>query len=103
MNRRAVSVVNSGPVAGLVAARFLGDQLGHSKIITADMGGTSFDVGLIDGPTLEEDPHPFLDQGLPVSLPAVKLVLAQVAAALLGPMVTDYSGTGAGAKPGPAA
>ena len=54
MNRRAVSVVNSGPVAGLVAARFLGDQLGHSKIITADMGGTSFDVGLIDGPTLEE-------------------------------------------------
>ena len=74
MGRRAVSVVNSGPVAGLVAARFLGNQLGHRKIITADMGGTSFDVGLINGHTLEEDPQPFLDQGLPVSLPAVKLV-----------------------------
>lgn len=74
MDRQAVSVINSGPVAGLVAARFLGDQLGQDKIITADMGGTSFDVGLIDGDTLEEDPQPFLDQGLPVSLPAVKLV-----------------------------
>ncbi|RPF97982.1 MAG: hydantoinase/oxoprolinase family protein, partial [Rhodospirillaceae bacterium TMED63] len=65
MSRRAVSVVNSGPVAGLVAARFLGDKLGHDKIITADMGGTSFDVGLIDGDTLEEDPQPFLGTGLP--------------------------------------
>ncbi len=74
MKRQAVSVINSGPVAGLIAARFLGDTLGHERIITADMGGTSFDVGLIDGDTLEEDPRPFLDQGLPVSLPAVKLV-----------------------------
>ena len=106
MNRRAVSVVNSGPVAGLVAARFLGDQLGHSKIITADMGGTSFDVGLIDGPTLEEDPHPFLDQGLPVSLPAVKLVTIGAGGGSIA--WTDgyrlqVGPQSAGAKPGPAA
>ncbi|MEC7488738.1 MAG: hydantoinase/oxoprolinase family protein, partial [Pseudomonadota bacterium] len=74
MDVQAVNVVNSGPVAGLVAARFLGDQLGHTRIITADMGGTSFDVGLIDGKRLEEDPNPFLDQGMPVSVPAVKIV-----------------------------
>ncbi|MGB0630928.1 MAG: hydantoinase/oxoprolinase family protein [Alphaproteobacteria bacterium] len=106
MDRRAVSVVNSGPVAGLVAARFLGDQLGHRKIITADMGGTSFDVGLIDGDILEEDPQPFLDQGLPVSLPAVKLVTIGAGGGSIA--WTDgyrlqVGPQSAGADPGPAA
>ena len=106
MSRRAVSVVNSGPVAGLVAARFLGDKLGHDKIITADMGGTSFDVGLIDGDTLEEDPQPFLDQGLPVSLPAVKLVTIGAGGGSIA--WTDgyrlqVGPQSAGADPGPAA
>ncbi|MEE2997561.1 MAG: hydantoinase/oxoprolinase family protein [Pseudomonadota bacterium] len=106
MGRRAVSVVNSGPVAGLVAARFLGNQLGHQKIITADMGGTSFDVGLINGDTLEEDPQPFLDQGLPVSLPAVKLVTIGAGGGSIA--WTDgyrlqVGPQSAGADPGPAA
>ena len=106
MDRQAVSVVNSGPVAGLVAARFLGDQLGHRKIITADMGGTSFDVGLIDGDTLEENPQPFLDQGLPVSLPAVKLVTIGAGGGSIA--WTDgyrlqVGPQSAGADPGPAA
>ena len=106
MNRQAVSVVNSGPVAGLVAARYLGDLLGHRKIITADMGGTSFDVGLIDGDTLEEDPHPFLDQGLPVSLPAVKLITIGAGGGSIA--WTDgyrlhVGPQSAGANPGPAA
>ncbi|PPR10246.1 MAG: Acetophenone carboxylase gamma subunit [Alphaproteobacteria bacterium MarineAlpha11_Bin1] len=106
MNRQAVSVINSGPVAGLVAARFVGDQLGHSKIITADMGGTSFDVGLINGETLEEDPQPFLDQGLPVSLPTVKLVTIGAGGGSIA--WTDgyrlqVGPQSAGANPGPAA
>ena len=93
-------------VAGLVAARFLGDQLGHPKIITADMGGTSFDVGLIDGDTLEENPQPFLDQGLPVSLPAVKLVTIGAGGGSIA--WTDgyrlqVGPQSAGADPGPAA
>ena len=106
VGQQAVSVVNSGPVGGLVAARFLGDQLGHGKIITADMGGTSFDVGLIDGDALEEDPRPFLDQGLPVTLPAVKLVTIGAG----GGSVAWTDGyrlhvgpQSAGADPGPAA
>ena len=104
--RQAVSVVNSGPVGGLVAARFLGDALGHEKIITADMGGTSFDVGLIDGDTLEEDPRPFLDQGLPVALPAVKLVTIGAGGGSIA--WTDgyrlrVGPQSAGADPGPAA
>ncbi len=106
VGKQAVSIVNSGPVGGLVAARFLGDQLGHKKIITADMGGTSFDVGLIDGDTLEEDPRPFLDHGLPVSLPAVKLVTIGAGGGSIA--WTDgyrlhVGPQSAGADPGPAA
>lgn len=106
VGRQAVSIVNSGPVGGLVAARFLGDALGHDKIITADMGGTSFDVGLIDGDTLEEDARPFLDQGLPVTLSAVKLVTIGAGGGSIA--WTDgyrlhVGPQSAGADPGPAA
>ena len=104
--RQAVSIVNSGPVGGLVAARYLGDRLGHEKIITADMGGTSFDVGLIDGDTLEEDPRPFLNHGMPVALPAVKLVTIGAGGGSIA--WTDgyrlhVGPQSAGADPGPAA
>jgi N-methylhydantoinase A len=71
---QAVSIVNSGPIGGLVAARHVGKLLGHDKIITADMGGTSFDVGLMVDGVLEEETTPFLDQGLPVHVPAIKVV-----------------------------
>ncbi|MGZ0247675.1 MAG: hydantoinase/oxoprolinase family protein, partial [Alphaproteobacteria bacterium] len=71
-----------------------------------DMGGTSFDVGLIDGDTLEEDPRPFLDHGLPVSLPAVKLVTIGAGGGSIA--WTDgyrlhVGPQSAGADPGPAA
>src|SRR5438477_8054283 len=71
---QAVSVINSGPVGGLVAARHVGALLGYDKIITADMGGTSFDVGLIVNGIFKEENTPFLDHGLPVHVPAIKMV-----------------------------
>ena len=42
-----VDAVLSGPSGGVVAATFLGEQSGYKNIITADMGGTSYDVCLI--------------------------------------------------------
>ena len=45
--RRSVNTLGSGPAGGVVASRFLGDMLGHKNIICADVGGTSFDVGLV--------------------------------------------------------
>lgn len=44
---RSVTSLHSGPVGGIVAAQKLGELMGEGNIITADMGGTSFDVGLI--------------------------------------------------------
>lgn len=43
----AVSTLHSGPVGGIIAAQKLGETIGHGNIITADMGGTTFDVGLV--------------------------------------------------------
>ena len=47
----------SGPIGGLLGARFMAKELGIDNWICADMGGTSFDVGLILGqePLIERE------------------------------------------------
>ena len=45
--RKSFLTLDSGPVAGVLASQFLGDALGHKHVIATDMGGTSFDVGLV--------------------------------------------------------
>jgi N-methylhydantoinase A len=47
--RKAVQLLLSGPAGGLMGARFIGQQAGHSRLLTFDMGGTSTDVALIEG------------------------------------------------------
>ena len=44
---RLYETMISGPIGGLIGAQFIGEKLGIPNIVTADMGGTSFDVGLI--------------------------------------------------------
>jgi N-methylhydantoinase A len=46
---RAVQMLTSGPAGGVLASAALGQTLAARDIITADMGGTSFDVGLVTG------------------------------------------------------
>ena len=47
---RLYETMISGPIGGLIGAQFVANQLGIENIVTADMGGTSFDVGLlVDG------------------------------------------------------
>jgi N-methylhydantoinase A len=55
---RAVNLITSGPAGGVIAAKSLAERLGHDNVITTDVGGTSFDVGMIvDGqPLFEEAP-----------------------------------------------
>ena len=45
--RRAFLTLDSGPVAGVLASQYLGGIIGHKHVIATDMGGTSFDVGLV--------------------------------------------------------
>ena len=37
----------SGPIGGLVGARYLGGKLGVDNILASDLGGTTFDVGVV--------------------------------------------------------
>jgi N-methylhydantoinase A len=48
-----VKTIGSGPVGGLAGTAALAARLGHRNVIATDMGGTSFEVGLlIDGAPL---------------------------------------------------
>ena len=47
---RLYETMISGPIGGLIGAQFVANKMGIDNIVTADMGGTSFDVGLlVDG------------------------------------------------------
>ena len=43
----ALGTLDSGPTAGLTGVAALAAQHGHRHVIAADMGGTSFDIGLV--------------------------------------------------------
>jgi N-methylhydantoinase A len=65
---RAVNIVNSGPAGGALAAAYVGQLTGHGRIISVDMGGTSFDIGLI----VEGEPRMAPEsqfEGFPVKMP----------------------------------
>jgi N-methylhydantoinase A/acetophenone carboxylase len=44
----AVQTYNGGPVAGCIGASFLAGKMGFETVVVADMGGTSFDVSLVE-------------------------------------------------------
>ena len=45
---RPAQIVECGPAAGVIGARYLGSQLGYGNIITFDMGGTTAKASLIE-------------------------------------------------------
>jgi N-methylhydantoinase A len=49
IDREAASTVMSGPVGGVVACQHFGQLRGNRNIVATDMGGTSFEVGLVLG------------------------------------------------------
>lgn len=46
--RLAVGTLLSGPAGGVTAASFIGDKAGYGNLITVDMGGTSYDISVIE-------------------------------------------------------
>jgi N-methylhydantoinase A/acetophenone carboxylase len=43
----AVNTYNGGPVAGLMGSAYVGRLYGFRNVVTTDMGGTSFDIGMV--------------------------------------------------------
>ncbi len=44
---KPVTMINSGPAAGVLASANLGRRIGAPDLITIDMGGTSLDIGVV--------------------------------------------------------
>jgi N-methylhydantoinase A len=100
----AVGILLSGPVGGVVGARMVGEQIGSKNVISTDMGGTSFDVGLIiDGrPMIQRET--FIERQI-VAVPSVAI---DTIGAGGGSIASIHNGRlrvgpeSAGAVPGPA-
>jgi acetone carboxylase beta subunit len=69
---RAIDTAMSGPVGGLVGARYVGELYGATNLISTDVGGTSFDVGLITDGFVGVDREPVL-AGLLLALPMMEV------------------------------
>jgi len=65
---RAVNIVNSGPAGGALAAAYVGRLTGDRQVVSVDMGGTSFDVGVIDRGEPRVAPESQFE-GFPVKIP----------------------------------
>jgi N-methylhydantoinase A/acetophenone carboxylase len=54
---------NGGPVAGLMGSYHLASSLGYKNVIASDMGGTSFDIGLVvESSVRSYDFRPIIDR-----------------------------------------
>jgi acetone carboxylase, beta subunit len=62
----------SGPVGGVLGAKFIGDIIGEQNLIVTDLGGTSFDIGAITQGVIPIDSEPVLAR-FKLSLPTIAL------------------------------
>jgi N-methylhydantoinase A len=103
--RFACRSVLSGPAGGAIAAAWIGREAGETHVISADMGGTSFDVALIvDGEPSLADQKEF-DYGIPSRIPMIDIETIGAGGGSI--IYVDESGIlhvgpqSAGSEPGP--
>mgnify|MGYP003575441769 CR=1 FL=1 len=101
---QAANLLTSGPAGGVLASQKLGELLGYPNVLTADMGGTSFDVGLIvDGQPLLETVR---EEGrFHVALPSIKVTAIGAGGGSIARVRDGHLTVGpesAGSTPGPA-
>ena len=61
-SNRAVGMLECGPAAGVIGSRYLGTLMDDENIIAADMGGTTFKVGVIQNGELRHAREPMVDR-----------------------------------------
>ena len=100
-----IRTLMSGPAGGAIGGRALAEELGFPNLVCADVGGTSFDVVLIeDGEILERTETTF--NGRPVLAPFIDIVSVGAGGGSIG-WIDESNGLrvgprSAGARPGPA-
>jgi N-methylhydantoinase A len=60
--QRPILTLDSGPTGGILGCHYLGRLYGERHVVCTDVGGTSFDVGVIVGGELPSDPEPVVSQ-----------------------------------------
>jgi N-methylhydantoinase A len=99
-----VSILTSGPTGGVLASAKLADELNIKNVLTTDMGGTSFDVGII----LDGEPQISTQQeinGYHILEPAVEVTAVGAGGGSIAKVVNGQLKVGpesAGSVPGPA-
>jgi N-methylhydantoinase A len=68
---KPVDLLVSGPVGGVLSAIFFGRLTERANLITMDMGGTSFDVSMIEDGKASQATEFEIEWGLPVYTPMV--------------------------------
>jgi len=103
---RGVALLSSGPAGGILGARALAERLSVRNVIATDVGGTSFDVGLlVDGePSYAEAP---VFRKYPVALSIIDVTSVgagggSIAWIELDTGILKVGPRSAGASPGPA-
>jgi len=62
VRNRPLLTVDSGPAGGVLGGRHFTDLINEQDIVCADVGGTTFDVGLIFRQRVQMDPLPVVDR-----------------------------------------
>ena len=66
-----VRTLQSGPAGGVIGAAYLGEQSGYRNLLAIDVGGTSFEVSLIEGGVPSRTTEGFIEWGIPFKIPLV--------------------------------
>ena len=66
-----VRTLQSGPAGGVIGAAYLGEQSGYPNLLAIDVGGTSFEVSLIEGGVPSRTTEGFIEWGIPFKIPLV--------------------------------
>jgi len=69
---RLFEAAMSGPVGGLMGAKYLSSVIGEENIVCSDVGGTSFDAGTITAGIVPIDREPGF-QGMYVNVPMLRI------------------------------
>ena len=95
----------SGPIGGMLGAQFIAQILGEKNVLAVDMGGTSYDFGLVTNATVNLNNEPEIAR-FRLALPSIELDSIRGGAGLylsVDPITNRIimGPEGAGATPGP--
>ena len=104
--RNAARTIMSGPAAGVIAAKALGQLAGVRNIISLDMGGTSADIATIFEGEIRTTEESKIDFGIPVVFPSIDLITIGAGGGTIAWIdeggVLKSGPASAGSAPGPA-